>query len=76
MKNCCEKFRVLSRCASESVLQAAADLPCDGPDPGGGGEGRPAGAAQPGGGRTWLLHPERPLSSAGNSGSTPVCLSS
>lgn len=51
---------------SQPVLQAAAGLPGSGSEPGDGGEGRPAGSAQPGRGHAWLLHPERPLSAAGN----------
>lgn len=54
-----------SRCSPQSLLQAAPHFPDSGPQPVGGGEGRPAGAAQPRGGRTELLHPERPLSPAG-----------
>lgn len=57
---------VLSRCVSQPVLQAAAGLPGSGSEPGDGGEGRPAGSAQPGRGHARLLHPERPLSAAGN----------
>lgn len=50
---------------SQSILQAAAHLPGSGAQPAGGGEGHPTGAAQPRRGRTELLHPERPLSRAG-----------
>lgn len=54
------------RYSSQPVFKAAVGFAVTGAEDGGGREGRPADAAQPGGRGSGLLHPERPLSAEGS----------
>lgn len=62
-----------SRYSSQPVFKAAAGFALTGSEDGGGREGRPADAAQPGRRRSGLLHPERPLSAEGSNSSHKHC---
>lgn len=54
------------RYSPQPIFKAAVGFTITGSEDGGGREGRPADAAQPGGRCSGLLHPERPLSAEGS----------